>query len=141
MAATLNMKQEAFCQLYASDKEFFGNGVQSYIEVYQPDQTKKNWYKTACQSASKLLSNSKVYDHINTLLEESGLNDQFVDKQLLFLVNQHADFSSKMAAIREYNKLKTRITEKIAGEITHKFEDMTDDELDKVIKARQDRLS
>lgn len=109
----LNPKQEAFCQLYATEKEFFGNGVQSYIEVYEPDQTKPNWYKTACSSASQLLSNIKVIDRINEILEETGFNDGFIDKQLSFLVAQHSDFGAKMAAIREYNKLKARITDKV----------------------------
>lgn len=109
----LNPKQEAFCLLYASDKEFFGNGVQSYIEVYEPDQSQKNWYKTACASAARLLANVKVCERINTLLEEGGLNDQFVDKQLTFLITQHADFGSKMSAIREYNNLKQRVTKKL----------------------------
>jgi hypothetical protein len=116
----LNAQQELFCQCYVSwDKELFGNGVQSYIEAYEPDTTAKNWYKTACASASRLLSNDKVIARINELLEEWGLNDQFVDGQLLFLIQQHSDFGSKMRAIGEYNKLKQRITQKIehSGEI------------------------
>lgn len=141
MADNLNQKQELFCQYYASDREFFGNGVESYIEAYDPITTKPNWYKTAAAAASRLLKNVKVIDRINVLLEEGGLNDQFVDKQLVFIIKQHADFGSKMAAIREYNKLKSRITEKTEETITHKFEDMSDDELDKALKARQDRLS
>lgn len=114
---TLNPKQEKFCQLYATDKEFFGNGVESYVEVYDVDQSKPNWYKSACSSASRLLSNVKVCERINTLLEEGGLNDQFVDKQLVFLITQHADFGSKMAAIREYNQLKSRITKNIKASV------------------------
>lgn len=109
----LNEKQEWFCQLYATDREFFGNGVQTYIEVYEPDEHKPNWYKTACASASRLLSNDKVCKRINELLEADGLNDNFVDKQLLFIINQHVDFGSKIAAIREYNKLKARIIDKV----------------------------
>lgn len=109
----LNAKQELFCQLYASDTEFFGNGVQAYIEVYEPDQSKPNWYKTACQSASRLLSNVKVFTRINELLEVGGLNDVNVDKQMQFLINQQADFSAKLGAIKEYNKLKKRITDKL----------------------------
>lgn len=109
----LNQKQERFCQLYATDREFFGNGVQTYIEVYDPDQSKPNWYKTACAVASEILSNPKVFNRINEILEETGMNDVAVDKQLLFLIHQQADFSNKMAAIREYNKLKKRITDKL----------------------------
>ena len=108
----LNPKQEEFCQLYATDREFFGNGVQSYIESYEPDQTKPNWYKSACSSASRILSSVKVMARINAILEETGFNDSHVDKQLSFLISQHADFTNKLGAIKEYNKLKKRIEEK-----------------------------
>ena len=38
----LNLKQEEFCKLYVlADKDFFGNGVAVYVEVYKPDKTKK----------------------------------------------------------------------------------------------------
>lgn len=115
---TLTQKQERFCQLYATDKEFFGNGVQAYIEAYDPDTKQKNWYKTACARASQLLSNVKVCNRINQILEESGFNDVAVDKQLAFLLTQHADLKSKLGAIKEYNKLKQRITEKTETAIT-----------------------
>lgn len=108
----LNLKQERFCQLYATERDFFGNGVECYLEVYDVNRSKPNWYKTACAAASRLLANVKVYERINQILEEQGLNDSFVDKQLLFLITQHADFKSKLGAMREYNKLKQRITEK-----------------------------
>jgi len=109
---TLNPRQERFCQLYATDKEFFGNGVETYLEVYDVDTTKPNWYKTACAASSRLLSNVKVCDRINELLEEGGMNDVFIDKQLKFLITQHSDFTNKLGAIREYNKLKQRIITK-----------------------------
>ena len=105
-------RQQLFCELYAGDREFFGNGVQSYIEAYEPDQSKKNWYNSAAASASRLLRNVKVITKINNLLEIGGLNDVAVDKQLSFLIAQHADFGSKVQAIREYNKLKQRIIDK-----------------------------
>jgi hypothetical protein len=109
----LNLRREMFCQLYViADKDFFGNGVQCYLEAYPIDRSKPNWYKTACVDASRLLSNAKVCDRINELLESGGLNDQFADKQLLFLITQHSDFNAKMSALREYNKLKQRIIEK-----------------------------
>lgn len=109
----LNKLQERFCELYATDREFFGNGVETYLEVYDINRSKPNWYKTACSAASRLLGNVKVIDRINQLLEEGGLNDAFIDKQLHFLITQHTDFSSKMRAIQEYNKLKGRIKEKV----------------------------
>jgi len=109
----LTLDQETFCQLYATDTEFFGNGVESYVEAYDCDKSKPNWYKTACSCSSRLLSNAKVCERINELLTDKGLNDQFVDKQLLFVITQHADFGSKVNAIKEYNKLKQRIIDKL----------------------------
>ncbi len=115
----LSPRQELFCQLYTS-KEFYGNWVQTYIEVYDPDQSKPNWYKIACQSASQILSNIKVCNRINDLLDTSGFNSEFVDKQHLFLITQHTDLWVKGRMIDSFNKLKGRITDKIehSGTIT-----------------------
>lgn len=113
----LSPKREKFCRLYSTESEFFGNGVQSYIEAYEPDQSKPNWYKSACSSASRMLGNVKVIARINEILTETGLNDAFIDKQLSFLIAQHADFTNKLGAIKEYNKLKQRIIDKWEGEI------------------------
>lgn len=109
----LNLNQERFCQLYARDTEFFGNGVQTYIEVYEPPKNKQNWYAQACVSASEILSNPKVCKRINEILEETGFSDVHVDKQLSFLLTQHADLGTKLGAIKEYNKLKARILNKL----------------------------
>lgn len=108
LSSDLNLKQEKFCQLYASDREFFGNGTQSYIEAYEPDKKKPNWYKSCQGSASRLLSNPIIIARINAIMEETGLNDVAVDKQTSFLIHQHADFTNKLGAIREYNKIKNR---------------------------------
>jgi hypothetical protein len=110
----LTLKEDAFCRMYVTaDVEFFGNGTQSYLEVYNPSHEGKNWYDNASAAASEMLRKPKIYNRINELLDSNGLNDQNVDKQLLFLVNQHEDKNVKAAAIREYNKLKKRITEKV----------------------------
>ena len=109
----LNNEQEVFCECYVNGgRELMGNGVQSYIEAYQPDTTDKNWYKTACARASQLLSNIKLIKRINELIKEWGLNDQHVDKQLSFLISQYADNTNKLWAIKEYNRLKARVIEK-----------------------------
>jgi len=102
----LNPKQELFCKMYTSlEREMFGNGVESYLEVYDVDRSKGNWYKTACSNASRLLSNDKVCERINDLLEEQGFNDENVLKQHLFLLNQHTDLKTKMKAIESFYKL------------------------------------
>lgn len=104
----LNPKHRLFCEAYASSEEFFGNGTQSYIEVYKPKKV-GNWYNSARASASALLTNHNVLGYINQILELRGLNDTFVDKQLEFLITQHADFKSKLGGIHEYNQLKRRV--------------------------------
>ena len=106
----LNSQQEMFCQLYASDEEFFAHGTNSYMKAYGllPDQK-----KVAEAAAARLLGSVKICQRINEILEDGGLNDQFVDKQLQFLITQHKDLTNKNVAIKEYNKLKARITDKV----------------------------
>jgi hypothetical protein len=108
----LNPKQELFCQLYVS-REFFANGTQAYIEAYDIDIKKPGAYNGARASASIALTNTNILKRINQILELEGLNDAFVDKQLTLLITQNADLGAKASGIREYNKLKTRITDKV----------------------------
>lgn len=114
----LNFQQEAFCQSFAlGDKDLFGNGVQCYLEVYGKEYfstyKKQMSYPVAQVNASRLLSNAMIIDRINKLLESGGFTDQNVDKQHLFLINQHADLKTKLGAIKEYNSLKKRIDSNI----------------------------
>jgi phage terminase small subunit len=109
---TLTPKQEKFCQLYASDREFFGNGTQSYIEAYDVNMSRPGAYKSAMASASRLLSNVKILQRIDELMEIT-LNDAHVDKQLGFWITQKASPQASVAAIKEYNALKQRVVKKI----------------------------
>jgi len=100
------LKQETFCQFYIDvDREMFGNGTQCYIEAYNPDTSKPNWYKSANASAGRLLVNVNIIERINELLEKGGFNDENVSKQHLFLLNQHKELPVKMKAIDSYYKL------------------------------------
>lgn len=112
MAVELNQRQKMFCELFASDKEFFGNGVQSYIEAYDIDTSVKGAYNTAKANAHRLLTKADILKYIDEIFETRGLNDIFVDKQLEKLITQDAELSTKMKAITEYNKLRGRITSK-----------------------------
>lgn len=117
----LNEKQLLFCNLYVS-KEFFGNGVRAYAEAYGLDIETLKGYNSAKHSASVLLDDINISKHINNLLDEAGLNDNFADKRLLFLMSQNEDKSTALAAIKEYNKLRQRITDKIEAKITGSFD-------------------
>ena len=105
----LQPKQVLFCKYYVSD-ETFANGVQSYAKAYNKDTTVSKEYNTCRTNAYDLLTSTYILDYLGYLLDDAGLNDAFVDKELLFTLKQHADLSAKMAAIREYNKLRNRIT-------------------------------
>ena len=111
--AGLNPKRELFCKIFATEQEFFGNGTQSYIKAYNIDVSKKGAYAAARTSAYELLTNPDILKRIDELLETAVLNDQFVDKQIALLISQNAEYSAKIAAIKEYNALKQRIVKKI----------------------------
>ena len=108
----LNQAQEKFCQVYCSPDEFFGNGTQSYMKAYGLKVNKKN-LANAKSNAYKFLSNPHILHRIDKLLQNGGLNDQHVDKQLNFLITQQSEKGVSLGAIKEYNKLKGRITDKI----------------------------
>ncbi len=123
----LTLQQEEFCVLYASVEEFFGNGVQSYIEVYQPNQTKPNWYAAARASASRLMAMDKITKRINEILEETGMSDEWVTKQHSFLISQHADLPTKMQAINSYYKVKGKFApDKVVVTIPKPLMDLTE---------------
>lgn len=131
----LTLKEQAFCELFASDKEFFGNGVQSYIEAYNVDLSKKGAYNVAKAQAHRMLTKPYILEYIDKLFEARGLNDTFVDKQLEKLITQDAEFSTKIKAITEYNKLKGRITEKKQAEVfINPLTGLTTEELRKLAK-------
>lgn len=109
----LTPKQEKFCQLYATEIEFFGNGVQSYIEAYNVNTSRPGAYSSASSRASQMLTNINILERIDQLLEQVALNDQHVDKQLAFWIRQKASPQAAIAAIREYNALKQRVIKKI----------------------------
>lgn len=109
----LSLEREMFCQYYTSATEFYGSGVQSYAAAFDHDLNDRRQYDVAKASACRLLKDERILRRINDLLEGGGLNDPFVDKQLSFLLTQNVDFKSKLGAIKEYNKLKQRIVDKI----------------------------
>lgn len=105
----LTPKQELFCKLFATNREYFGNGTQAYAKAYNIDLTQKGKQGIAKSNASRLLTYDYISEYINKLLDLGGLNDNRVDKELLFLIEQNANFNIKLGAIKEYNSLRKRI--------------------------------
>ena len=108
----LSADHQKFCMIYATDYECFGNGVQAYMAVYPMCKP-----GAAAASASRLLKNVNILKRVDELLD-LYLTNQFVDKELAFVIHQKADLSSKVAAIREYNRLKDRVREGESGNKT-----------------------
>lgn len=108
----LTAQQELFCKLYASDKEFFGSGVESYAEAYDLNLNKKGEYNSAKSNAGRLLTNDNILKRIDELLD-IYCNDQIVDRETAFVIIQKKDLPSKVAAIKEYNRVRSRVTTKI----------------------------
>lgn len=104
----ISNEQEKFCQLFARDEKLAGKPFECFMRVYKDQLEPHQTPEVVRKEAKALLTSDNIIQRINGLLEEDGFNDQNVDKQHLFLINQHADFSTKMKGIEHYNKLKKR---------------------------------
>ncbi len=102
-----NPQWEVFCHLYASDRDFFGNGVECYAQAYGIDITEKGAYFSAKQCAYKLLTKVDINERINEILDIT-VSDAVIDKELNWTALQRGDLGAKVAAIKERNKLKGR---------------------------------
>jgi len=107
----LNEKQELFCQLYATSHEYFGNGKLSYMLAYGMNIDDKAQHNSAAASASKLLTNLNVASRVAELL--GAITEEIVDAELAYVIRQREELPSKVAAIREWNKVKSRVTDKL----------------------------
>jgi len=129
--AKLNTAQELFCQLYVKNEELRGNGGMCYaiangvdVETLSREEEKDDdgnilsssehsRVMNVCYvSANRLLRNIKISTRIRELLNEM-LEDNIVDAELAKVILQDTKLESKIAGIREYNKLKQRIIEKV----------------------------
>jgi hypothetical protein len=128
-------KRELFCRFYTQNEDLFGNTTHSYAEAYdykldtlsnEPvyDLPEGNEDRKIIQAseydraihvcaveASRLLRSPEIQSRITALLNEI-LRDEVVDSQLAKLIMQDAEPAAKIAAIREYNKIRQRIVDK-----------------------------
>ena len=105
---SINREQDMFCKLLAVDPDIMGNGTKAYMKAYKNDNV-----LTAKAAANKLLLKPEITARINEYLQQEGFNNENVDKQLLYVINQHRDLSTKVKGIQEYNKLKKRISDRL----------------------------
>ena len=82
----------------------------------------KGQYESALRSASRLLINVDIKRRINELLDES-LDSNIVDRELAKTILQNENLHAKIAAIREYNRLKNRAGDRLEGAFTFSWTD------------------
>ena len=109
----ITTKQQLFCQCYISDVEVFWNWTRSYAKAYGVDLEADPMKYNSCQSmASRLLWNVLIGRYINKLLTDI-IPNEWIDKLLTQLALQNNNPRIKIEAIKELNKLRGRITDKI----------------------------
>ena len=127
----LTPKEELFCKFFATDRDCFGNGVQAYMKAYGS----KVKYGTAKTQAYRLLTKPHILVRVRKLLD-IWVSGEVVDKEIGLLILQSGDYTAKVAAIREYNRLKGRLAaQKI--EFINPYENVTDEELEEEIARRE----
>ncbi len=104
----LNVKQDLFCKIYATDPLVMGNATLAYQKAYKVEN-----YVSAKTAVRVLIDKPEITARINDYLQQEGFNNENVDKQLLYVINQHRDLPTKVKGIQEFNKLKKRITNQI----------------------------
>lgn len=139
----LRDNQIQFCKNYVVG-ETIGNAIRSYANAYDKDMDEDESDYYACKNGSyRLMRNQLVLEYINLLIYKAGFHPSSVDAQLLYLINQHNDFASKLGAIKEYNKLAGRITDKmeVQGQIdtgrSIDYSNLSDDEVETLITLIQ----
>jgi hypothetical protein len=102
----LKPENEVFCREYLKTS----NGTRSYALSRGANIEDAEAYQVCAAEASRLLKHVKICARLNELMDLEGFNDTAIDKELNYLAHQHADLKVKIAAIKEYNVLKQRIS-------------------------------
>jgi len=129
----LSEQEELFCNLYVRDFK----RIEAATEAYNIDQTKKGWRYTASAIAYENLLRPYINRRIRELLDELQLNDEFVDSEMAWVIQQRAELPAKNTAIREFNLIKGRHA---AEKHEHKFEGVSDEELEERVAKEVTRI-
>lgn len=124
----LNIKQDMFCKMYATNPHCLGNGTDCYIRAYSTED-KIISYEVAKTSAGRFLLDDRFTARINEYLELDGFNNETVDKHHLFLIKQKKDLGVSMKGIEHYNRLKKRIDNKLEIIMPRPIMELDDDEV------------
>ena len=109
----IGFRQKLFCEHYLEES---GNGVEAVISAgYDVNYKDSNGNDTGRPNrnlahviASENLRKPTIFHYINLKLEQYGFTDDNVEKQHLFLINQHTDLNVKAKGIDLYYKVKNK---------------------------------
>ncbi len=132
----LNLKQDLFCKIFATDPAILGNASHAYMKAYGGS------YLVATSAGKRLLEKPEITAKIQEYLSNEGFNDISIDKKHNFLVHQNKDLNVSLKAIQEYNKLKKRIDNKIELVLPKPLMQLDDDEvIHKIDKSKAKEVS
>lgn len=127
----LTLEQERFCINYTQNKEYFGNATLSYAEAYgydldNADKTRQidgkgneikgtseydRLYNICASGGSQNIRKLNIQKRCNELLNKL-MENNVIDARLIEIILKGEDKDS-IQAIREYNRLKQRILDKV----------------------------
>jgi hypothetical protein len=130
----LTPQQIEFCQIYIS-KDAYGDAISSYCQVFELDEEHRQQRIQARNGANAFLKDANIITFLGILLDSDGLNESHVNKELLFLIDQNADYKVKVQAIGLFHAINN--TAKASNDLKPKpslnYESLTDDELKTLI--------
>lgn len=153
MSDSINPERELFCDYYTRPGDTFGVATTSYANAYgyNLDELPKDdeiWktlangkkekivrssyersYSVCAMQGGRLLKDANVLARIQKMRVEK-MTDEFVDSELMKVITQDEEKTPKVAAIREFNRLSQRVTDKL--DLTSKGESirtLTDEQL------------
>ena len=144
---TLKPKEELFCRLYGTPGDLFGVGYKCYAQAYGIDllsgneKVRKKRNAVCRNCASVLLTKPNIKAYLNKLLDDLW-NEQDVDRETSWTIQQRKDLGAKMRAVSEFNKVKARIVEK--KEVLHTgavLTNVNDEKYKKFIDRERERFN
>lgn len=108
------------------------------MRKYEEDKQKFDKHYRICgRNGNRLLKNAKIQSRIQELILEYD-NDEFFDAELVKIARQDHDLTNKRNAIADRNKLRGRLIDKV--QVEREFDNLTDEELDELLKKEQAKL-
>lgn len=121
--------------LFGTKEYRMGNAQRSYADAFSKDMKNKKDANTSGVLSHRLLKKVKIRAFMKQTLEDAGFNDEIVDSRLLDVIIKGEDKHS-VVAIREYNKLQSRIEEKVK----HSFDKsnlLTEEQLQELLTRKK----